>query len=316
MVRSTKTSINTVQADVGIRWDVDRQSPIKSTSSLCPQHHGSSFSSISEDKGFHDSTSHLSESESYTSDFLLGSTTSHSNLTSPTPSTNVEDIKFELPQEDQKLLTEEDYRLATQITDEEKKQFCSDMCLVFHAEFQATFGRYFDPDTWILLPISYDGSLKLPTECDCDVEIAKVRFECEQCGHCWTSMRGQVSFFYLFDKSTGQGLLYFKLFHQNCDQCYHTNDPLWYPEEVCRVLRNVFVIISKKYYPQLSVPEVQSNHYRRFGQPKGQHHGCESCRDGVCNADVNGKSPDDQSYEDCATDDEIRLMVSKAKKKK
>ena len=174
-------------------------------------------------------------------------------------------------------LTDDDYELASTLSDDSKKEFCSDMGLVFHAEFQLTFGRYFTADQWILLPLGLDGACKLPPDTICDVEIAKVRFECEGCGHCWTSMRGQVSFFYHCDSH----VLYFKLFTQNCDRCNEISSPLWYPEEVCRVLRNVFVIINQQLYPERLTP-IQPNHYRRFGNPKGQHHGCESCRDGVC----------------------------------
>lgn len=174
-------------------------------------------------------------------------------------------------------VTDDDYDLASALSDECKKEFCSDMGLVFHAEFQLTFGRYFAPDNWILLPLSMEGACKLPADALCDVEIAKVRFECDACGHCWTSMRGQISFFYDCKSHT----LYFKLFTQNCDRCDEICSPLWYPEEVCRVIRNVFVIVQHQQYPNMSTP-IQSNHYRRIGNPKGQHHGCESCRDGVC----------------------------------
>jgi len=174
-------------------------------------------------------------------------------------------------------LSEEDYELASTLSDDSKKEFCSDMCFVFHAEFQLTFGRYFTSDQWILIPLSTDGNCKLPTDTLCDVEIAKVRFECDSCEHCWTSMRGQISFFY----DCQSHKLYFKLFTQNCDQCGDICTPLWYPEEVCRVMRNVFVIVNEHMYPNLITP-IKSNHYRRHGNPKGPHHGCESCRDGVC----------------------------------
>jgi len=174
-------------------------------------------------------------------------------------------------------ITEDDYDLATVLSDESKKEFCADMCLVFHAEFQLTFGRYFTSHQWALMPLGTDGTCKLPADAVCDVEIAKVRFECDSCGHCWTSMRGQISFF--FDCQSH--ILYFKLFTQNCDRCGDICSPLWYPEEVCRVMRNVFVIVNRDVYPDLVTP-IKSNHYRRFGNPKGQHHGCESCRDGVC----------------------------------
>ena len=172
---------------------------------------------------------------------------------------------------------DDDYELASTLTDEIKKEFCSDMCLVFHAEFQLTFGRYFTPDQWKLMPLGSEGTCKLPTDTLCDVEIAKVRFECDACKHCWTSMRGQISFFY----DCKSHVLYFKLFTQNCDRCGELSSPLWYPEEVCRVIKNVFVIVQQENYPELITP-IKSNHYRRFGNPKGQHHGCESCRDGVC----------------------------------
>jgi hypothetical protein len=174
-------------------------------------------------------------------------------------------------------ITEDDYELASTLSDESKKEFCSDMCLVFHAEFQLTFGRYFTANPWVLMPLGADGTCKLPTDTSCDVEIAKVRFECNSCGHCWTSMRGQISFFY----DCKSHILYFKLFTQNCDRCGGMSTPLWYPEEVCRVIKNVFVIVQQQEYPDL-VTSIKSNHYRRFGNPKGQHHGCESCRDGVC----------------------------------
>jgi len=175
------------------------------------------------------------------------------------------------------LLSEDDYELASTLSDDSKKEFCSDMGLIFHAEFELTFGRYFTSDQWILIPLSMDGTCKLPTDTLCDVEIAKVRFECDTCGHCWTSMRGQISFFY----DCQSHKLYFKLFTQNCDRCGDLCTPLWYPEEVCRVMRNVFVIVNEHMYSNL-VTSVKSNHHRRYGNPKGQHHGCESCRDGVC----------------------------------
>jgi len=175
------------------------------------------------------------------------------------------------------IIPDDDYELASLLSDESKKEFCSDMCLVFHAEFQLTFGRYFTSDQWILMPLGIDGTCRLSPDALCDVEIAKVRFECNACGHCWTSMRGQISFFY----DCQSHILYFKLFTQNCDRCEDICSPLWYPEEVCRVIKNVFVIVQQHAYPQITTP-IQSNHYRRVGNPKGQHHGCESCRNGVC----------------------------------
>ena len=174
-------------------------------------------------------------------------------------------------------ITKYDYEIASNLPDESKKEFCSDMCFIFHAEFQLTFGQYFPSDQWILMPLFIVDTCKLPTNTLCDVELAKVRFECDSCGHCWTSMRGQISFFYNYQSH----ILYFKLFTQNCDHCGKASTPLWYPEEVRRVIRNVFVIVQREAYPNIKIP-IEANHFRRRGNPKGQHHGCESCREGVC----------------------------------
>ncbi|CAF4933701.1 unnamed protein product [Rotaria sp. Silwood1] len=204
-------------------------------------------------------------------------------------------------------LNEDDYELASILSDESKKEFCSDMGLIFHAEFQLTFGRYFMADRWLLMPLGTNGICRLPADAVCDVEIAKVRFECVSCGHCWTSMRGQISFFY----DCQSYILYFKLFTQVCDHCGNICIPLWYPEEVCRVMRNVFVSVNQHMYSNIKTP-IESNHHRRFGNPKGQHHGCESCRDG--RADVNGTNPDGVPYDQCCTNEEIRALIVKHKK--
>jgi hypothetical protein len=239
--------------------------------------------SLGSDEGIHLSDAEMQRKQSIDSDTIPSNFQPRSSLTddesgysdatsTSTPTraspTNVSVVS---------IPADQDYELASNITDDNKKEFCSDMCLVFHAEFQLTFGRYFTSDQWILMPLHTDGVCKLPSDALCNVQIAKVRFECDACGHCWTSMRGQVSFFY----DTQSHVLYFKLFTQNCDRCRHLCSPLWYPEEVCRVIRNVFVTIAKDLYPELQTP-IAPNHYRRFGNPKGQHHGCESCRDGVC----------------------------------
>ena len=54
-------------------------------------------------------------------------------------------------------IDDNDYELASKLSDEYKKEFCSDMCVLFHGEFQLTFGRYFSPDQWILIPLGTDG---------------------------------------------------------------------------------------------------------------------------------------------------------------
>jgi hypothetical protein len=171
------------------------------------------------------------------------------------------------------------YELAGSISDESKKELQLDLCSLFHGEFQLTFGRYFTPHIWTLLPLNVDGSYKFPSDAACNVEIAKVRFECEICDHRWTSMHGQISFFY----DCRSHVLFFKLFNQNCDRCQNLCTPLWYPEEVCRVMRNVFVIVNQRMYAGVHT-SIKSNHCRRLGNTNGRHHGCESCRSGICAA--------------------------------
>lgn len=58
--------------------------------------------------------------------------------------------------------------------------------------------------------------------------------------------------------------------------------PMWYPEEVGKVLLNVYVKIGQIYYGYL--PSVPLEKGRRTGKPRTPHNStlCQACKDGVC----------------------------------
>lgn len=136
---------------------------------------------------------------------------------------------------------------------------------------------------------------KFPLRFRMFIDSAKVRFCCDYCGHGWTSMKGRVVFWYeLFEVQdccldgggSGQmlGFCGYKLFGQQCDVCKIKNRferPMWYPEEVTKVLNNLCNKIGQVYFGlRASVIDKQ----RRAGKPKTSHNSslCQACHDGVC----------------------------------
>jgi hypothetical protein len=101
-------------------------------------------------------------------------------------------------------------------------------------------------------------------------------------------MKGRVVFWYgLMDQDPcipPQGVVYFKLFGQICQKC---NDPnrfeyaMWYPEEVIKVVENIFVKVSQIHYGW-NAGSLRKD--RRSGKPSREHNegSCEACRFGVC----------------------------------
>lgn len=144
---------------------------------------------------------------------------------------------------------------------------------------------------------------KFPTRFRMFIDSAKVRFCCDTCGHGWTSMKGRVVFWYeLFelvrpnDSSQRQtfshpnggnyliGYCAYKLFGQQCDVCKIENRferPMWYPEEVTKVLNNLYNKIGQVYFG-FKMPAIIKQ--RRAGKPKTSHNSslCQACHDGVC----------------------------------
>lgn len=137
---------------------------------------------------------------------------------------------------------------------------------------------------------------KFPLKFRVFIDSAKVRFSCENCGHGWTSMKGRVVFWYeLFElknyfyydgneNSQLVGFCAYKLFGQQCDICKIDNKferPMWYPEEVVKVLNNLSCKIGQIYFGY-KTPHIDKQ--RRSGKPKTSHNSslCQACHDGVC----------------------------------
>lgn len=140
----------------------------------------------------------------------------------------------------------------------------------------------------------------IPTRFRMFIDSAKVRFCCDNCGHGWTSMKGRVVFWYELFEVAGElpsasmtdgmvngpliGYCAYKLFGQQCDICKIENRferPMWYPEEVCKVLNNLFNKIGQIYF-NFKMPTIDKQ--RRAGKPKTSHNSllCQACHDGVC----------------------------------
>lgn len=146
---------------------------------------------------------------------------------------------------------------------------------------------------------------KINTKFRMFIDSAKVRFCCDHCGHGWTSMKGRVVFWYeLFEFVEAPydcvnasymhvpqmpinqivGFCAYKLFGQQCDMCKvdgRFERPMWYPEEVCKVLNNLYNKIGQIYFG-FKTPALDKQ--RRAGKPKTSHNSslCQACQDGVC----------------------------------
>ncbi|XP_053207955.1 uncharacterized protein LOC128392009 [Panonychus citri] len=151
---------------------------------------------------------------------------------------------------------------------------------VWMAHFTSLFKSY--PHQWCLMPVE---SRPLGGNFSTFVDSAKVRFCCEDCGHGWTSMKGRVAFWFDLTNYAGypQGLVAFKLFGQQCQKCKAEiyEPPMWYPEEVFKVLVNLFNRVGQNYYGFYYPPLEKT---RRPGKPRTPHNStlCQACKDGVC----------------------------------
>jgi len=154
------------------------------------------------------------------------------------------------------------------------------MELVWHGEFDRLFYQY-QPHQWMLMPILQPPEPKNMWRTFKD--SAKVRFSCQQCGHGWTSMKGRVIFWFHLNHQTQVGQVVFKLFGQQCKRCQNGRfeHAMWYPEEVVKVVGNVYNRIGQMFYgfyqPPLRID-------RRLGKPREQHQPelCQACREGLC----------------------------------
>uniref|UniRef100_A0A915HYE5 3CxxC-type domain-containing protein n=1 Tax=Romanomermis culicivorax TaxID=13658 RepID=A0A915HYE5_ROMCU len=154
-----------------------------------------------------------------------------------------------------------------------------DMETLWHMEFDNLFKTFFN--VWYLSPLVSDlppVGLWFETK-----DSAKVRYLCQKCGQGWTSMKGCVYFWYTLNISQNVGILYFKLMGQTCQKCNDNRfeHPLWYPEEVIKVLRNIYYKVGQTFYGFVR-PNFEKQ--RRPGKPRSQHakNLCQACQMGFC----------------------------------
>ncbi|XP_070560976.1 receptor-transporting protein 3-like [Ptychodera flava] len=149
---------------------------------------------------------------------------------------------------------------------------------LWRGEFNRLFIN-FSPHAWYISPTARQPSPKWRRFKD----SAKVRFCCQTCGHGWTSMKGRIVFWFHFNHSVGEGFLQFKLYGQQCQRCKTGNYEfaMWYPEEVQKVLTNVYNRVGQAYYGFMQQPYRLD---RRIGKPRKQHNAdlCQACKDGEC----------------------------------
>lgn len=190
-----------------------------------------------------------------------------------------------------------DAQLASNLNDDDKKFICENTAWAWHGEF----GRLIMATT---LAYNVDYRLMLfDARSICSravnakyrlikLDNAKAQFKCEQCGHCWTSMRARCSFY--ISKPDEGGIVLLKLYTQQCQLCYSIVQPLWYYDEICRVMKNLAFVIFKNFFPDLiqlinwnlthNGRNVVKRLYQRKGYMRSRHHPqlCEACHYGFC----------------------------------
>ncbi|XP_057365761.1 uncharacterized protein LOC130686644 isoform X1 [Daphnia carinata] len=118
------------------------------------------------------------------------------------------------------------------------------------------------------------------------IHSAKVRFNCEQANHGWTSMQGRVVFWFRMlhgiESGFARGEVVFKLYGQKCERCTSGafETPLWYPEEIANAMWNLYSKVAEKFYGRPLDKVVRG---LRGGKPRTPHKPelCQSCSDGL-----------------------------------
>ncbi|GFO22183.1 receptor transporting protein [Plakobranchus ocellatus] len=167
---------------------------------------------------------------------------------------------------------------TTVLTKPVKINICHRMELVWHGEFDRLFSQY-AYHSWYLLPTFVPPSDRWRVFKD----SAKVRFSCQECGHGWTSMKGRVIFWFHLNPTTNAGYVMFKLYGQQCQKCHNGKyeHAMWYPEEVVKVIGNVYNRVGQIFYGFVR-PPLRID--RRQGKPRNQHNAelCQACKEGLC----------------------------------
>ncbi|XP_075266286.1 uncharacterized protein LOC142358673 isoform X2 [Convolutriloba macropyga] len=152
---------------------------------------------------------------------------------------------------------------------------------VWKLEFLKYFQRFLG-DTWFLCKCSEKDPV--PERWRRFRDSAKVRFCCESCSNGWTSMKGRIVFWFYLDYRTRVGYCLFKLYGQKCKKCNKDcvfEPPMWYPEEINKVIVNVYNRIGEVYYNFTKTTLLVD---RRDGRPRLQHNRelCQACQTGEC----------------------------------
>ncbi|XP_066940508.1 receptor-transporting protein 3-like isoform X1 [Macrobrachium rosenbergii] len=116
-------------------------------------------------------------------------------------------------------------------------------------------------------------------------DMAKVRFSCQHCGRGWSSMNSSAVFYYAWDADAECGHIRFSLKGQKCKVCKpsHFETPMWYPEEVQKVMTNLYYEVSSRMYGFYTPPMIKN---RRHGRPRAHHDSsmCQGCHQKICQA--------------------------------
>ncbi|TGZ74130.1 hypothetical protein CRM22_001123 [Opisthorchis felineus] len=164
----------------------------------------------------------------------------------------------------------------------------------------------------VYIPVSNHLGSRIST---CRLEVlltrdeAKTRFMCSSCGRQWTSMKGSITFVVILSHSTTGAMqslqwiiqpganVFFELFPQSCSACDVLCQPKWYPEEIDKVIRNLFVRIHDQFYQGVIPWDDQWNWHRRDGQPSGPHNSskCVACHNGLCRGGLKNHMHQDNS---------------------
>lgn len=134
--------------------------------------------------------------------------------------------------------------LASCIPHDEKKMFCPDTVVAFHAEF----ARLLSLPIYLEYPgcrfrLFADGELEGDACCwpgfaFVSLDNAKAQFKCPACQRLWTSMRARIAFKISFPQE--HGFVVLKIFGQNCQGCGTPADALWYMGMYSNVKRTLF----------------------------------------------------------------------------
>ncbi|XP_068235985.1 uncharacterized protein [Palaemon carinicauda] len=114
-------------------------------------------------------------------------------------------------------------------------------------------------------------------------DMAKVRFLCQHCGRRWSSMNSSAVFYYSWDAEAQCGHIRFSLKGQKCRQCRpsHFETPMWYPEEVQKVMANLYYEVASCIYGLITPPMIKN---KRHGRPRAHHDSsmCQGCNQSFC----------------------------------